>query len=258
MVGGGGSKEKSESISFPVDMTPKQYVQLRSNVANLIRDYLKTEGGPQYTEPFAAPLTPGEEEALGWITPEPSANVQAAEKYISGVLGGAFQTPERNPILQSYIEAAVRPINEAYNQYDLENRALFSRAGHRIQESSPFSVAQAIQDRGRMQAIGDVTAKIAYPAYEAEADRMERAAQGAYEADQLRLEQNIKVLEARALPRLIAQYGLDQGYAEFQRRMALLMNILGVAGQITSPHLGQFSQAEGEKTEGRAGILQQG
>jgi hypothetical protein len=213
-------------------------------MAGALSEWVET-GGPEYTGPFAAPITPAETEMLAEIRRQafmgPTAGETAASDLRLATMGGEYLTPEANPFLQGYIDVATRPLREAFEDENLQRKALFARAGHRLPESSPFARAQALGNRAYLNAIGDVTTKIAAGAYESERGRQMTAAEQASVQERERarftFERAQGALQDQALPRLIEQYGIDAGREEFNRRISQLAEVLGlsVEATLTSP-----------------------
>lgn len=254
-MSGGSASSESASQNWTKDLTPDEYKALRPWIGDVLRGFGET-GGPGYEGAFAAQMTAGESAALDQMGmfSDPSANAAAGDRLLGDTISGQYLTPESSPFLKDYIAAASRPINQAFDEGDLETRALFARAGHRLPESSPFARAQAISNRGRADALRDVGTQIGFAAYDRERGAQERAVAAANEIDRSRFEQAKSTLEAKALPRLIEQYGLDQGYAEFNRRMSVMMSILGLGAGLSSP-VGQFgsfgwSKSSSESSQG--------
>lgn len=238
-----GSKQTAETK----DLTPYEYRALRPFVAGQAQDWVTT-GGPAYEGAFAAPITAAETEMLGDIRSQalvPTAGETAAGTMRLGTLQGRYLTPESNPALDAYIQAAVRPIRSAYLDENMAAKALFSRAGQRIQESSPFSRLQIRSNEAYLNAIKDATAQIVAPAYEAERGRQMEASTQEREQAQMAFDRAQGALEAQALPRLIEQYGIDAGREEFARRTALLAEILGLTANLTMPTPATESESTG-------------
>lgn len=80
-------------------------------------------------------------------------------------LSTALLSPDTNPFLQATIEAATRPIIEAFQENTLPRlRASFTDAGQFIQPqgSSPFDLAVARASSGLANAVGDTSAEISF------------------------------------------------------------------------------------------------
>lgn len=152
------------------------------------------------------------------------------------------------------------------------DRGIFAAAGHNINASSPFT-AQRVRQQGDTQnalgqATADVTSQILGGNYQAERGR-QAAAQGQYaglgaqqygneramqmgatgqaaQQAQARLQNAMQGLQASALPRMIQDMGIERGIQEFQRRMGVMQNSLGMAGQLSQPTVGSFGKSHGQ------------
>lgn len=229
----GGSYNKSSSKSESKDVTPWEYRDLRWPVANTLRGMMG--GGPAYTGQFAAEMTPGESATLsriGEMTGGQTNLASAARGETERTLSGSYLGS--NPFLDASIRAAQRPMIDAFNEEGLVQRSNFARAGHRLDQSSPFARAEAIRERGLADAMGDVSTRLSAAAYEGERGRMQQAAQNAVTIDRAELQRSLDALQAQALPRLIQQYGLDKGYEEFVRRAEVALRAAGVVGDLTT------------------------
>jgi len=246
--------------SKPVDMTPQQYKNLRREVSGAFKYLLGGASGKGASggNPFGgSPLFQNLYGSQGSVAPMGEAEMAALNQVggmggqslldprvnnqISQTLRGDYLSPESNPFLQKTIEAAQRPITQQFRDQNLERQALFSRAGQSLPESSPFARAQAIGNEGYANALGDVSANIAGENYRLERDRQQNAVNQASQVDQARFTRALGNLEAQALPRMIADMGIERGMQEYNDRIAMLMNILGMGAQVSSPTLGTES-----------------
>lgn len=239
---GGGSFNVSKSISEsdPFDMTPWEYTNLRSTVAGGLSDIISSGGGPKWKGPFVAPITQAELDQLGYLNElqAPTRETVASDELLAETVAGKYLTPDSNPFLADYVRAAQSRVGEAYDTEEMERRALFARAGHRLPESSPFAYAQAKAQGEYAQATSDIATNVYANAYAAERNiQME-----AVEAQRVEIAQTWQVamqnLEAQALPRMIEQMGIDNALEEFYRRQQLLAAALGIAGQVTDVSIG--------------------
>jgi len=245
---------KSKQRTTTPDMQAQEFKNLRSPFAKALQGLLGTQGDhlsgiPQSQASqtgYAAPVGANEQALLDQLAAEGGQRNQLLNDTLSGKFVDAG-----NPFTQQAIAAAQRPTQEAFEQS--VGRVLpgqFSQAGHRTQpgQSSPFDTAAAIQSRGLANALGDIATNISFGAHEAERGRQQEA----ITFSQQEVDTSIKNLQAQALPRLIEQYGLDQGLAEFQQRTQQLMELLAILGGVTAPALGQKSKGDefGFKTSG--------
>lgn len=238
----GGGKQKSESVSTPVDATPSEFASLRGPFADLLKGILsgspgaaKVEGVPEYKGPVTAPVTSAEQALL--------TQLQGLKGGVGGDLlkdtvAGKYTDPNSNPFLKSFIEAAQRPTLQGLEETltrSLPGR--FTAAGQFVQPqgSSAFDRAAAIATRGVADAVGDIATKIGYGAYEGERGRQQEA----IKLGQAEVDTTIKNLQAQALPRLIQQYGLDVGLQQFRDRLNALLSVLGVTANVTRPNIAQ-------------------
>lgn len=237
----------ARSQNNPVDMTPNEFVAMRGNVSNELQNIFGG-GAQQYEGPFTAPASDAEMNQLSVLN-SMARGGGSLESLIGSELektiSGGYADPESNPYLRSTADAAKRGLTESLDQADLENRALFSRAGHKIQESSPFSTAQSLLGRSYANAVGDVETKIYGDNLQQERDRMQMATQMGTEFEQMRFVRGLDNLKAQELPRLIADLGIERGISQYNEFMEDVMEALGLATSAASPTLGQ----EGSSTQ---------
>lgn len=255
MGGGfGGSVSKSE----PVDMTPLKFAELRGPVAAGIRGGINPNYSPfNYAGPYAAQIGQGEQSALDYARysggPGGDFSGAGSTQLLNDTIGGQYLSAESNPFLQSYIDAAIRPIQQQAEQAGMDQRALFTQAGHKVQgdNSSPFAKARGDLQRDTMQAMGDTTSQIATQAYQAERANQLQAVNQATATQAARFQNAMGALEASALPRMVAQLGIDGGREEFNRRMKMIEEMLSIGANVASPHLGTKSvSVQGEVSAG--------
>lgn len=226
----GGSYSKSKSSSKTIDVTPDEYRGLRGGTAGAIKGLM--DGGPQYNGPFAAPVTQSEQNALTGLNQSIAGQSGRGVTYLEDTLGGRWLV--ENPYLEKQIAAAQRPAAQAYEEARLSDRGAFTAGGHAIGSSSPFSMARARALEGYGNTLSDISTNIAGQDYQAERGRMSQAASQLTDVQSKQLQDQISNLQAQALPRLVAQYGLDQGYAEFQRRVQVQLAAAGLGAQASS------------------------
>lgn len=245
MSGVGGSFSQSSSRSRTKDITPEEFAALRPEIANLFQSFFS--GGQGFSGPFAAPLGAGELSALQAVQQGASAGTSPdfglAQDALRRTAGGEFLSPESNPFLRQTILAAQRPVLEAFDEQELLDRSLFTRAGQQIQESSPFSRARGIATRGLVNELGDISTRIAGENFQAERGRQLAAASGLAQLDQAQFSRQVENLRAQALPRLVEDLGIERGIQEFQRRIDVLSQILALATGASS-QFGQFSSGD--------------
>lgn len=251
----GGSEQKSQQSSAPVDVTPGEFKRLREPIAQAFEQLFGARSGdplagiPQPSGPLVAPLSSGEQQFLDLLASEGGTRRNLLEQTQSG----AFLTPDTNPFLQAMIEAAQRPTLQGLEE--TLTRALpgrFTQAGQFVQPegSSAFDRAAAIATRGAAQSLGDIATNIAGQAFEAERGRQQESIQ----LGQQEVQTMVQNLQAQALPRLVEDLGIERGLNEFQNRLQALLQALATAsGQTTV--FGQESQGTSSGTSQR-GVTQ--
>jgi len=240
---------KSTSASESRDRTPSEYKGLRDPLANLFRassadisSFLGGDlgfGGVSGSDLglYRAPMTPGERSSLSDLggLAGGSRNEGLSEDLLGSTLRGDFLRPGSNPALGDVIRYTMQAINDAYNSQGLESSALFSRAGHRLDESSPFAQAQADLSKSRLDAIGRSTSEILFSGYEAERSRQLQAVEQQRANAAFEFDRQTKVFEASALPRLIDELGYERAFTEFSARLNALSQALGLATSASLP-----------------------
>lgn len=194
--GGGGSRS-----SKPKDVTPTEFVGLRPDVADEIRNLFATGGGPGFAGSTTAPVSGTEQDILARINAatQPSDATTAGQNFLQQLIeGGGINLPgltdvqgiqggtptgQANPFLAQAIEAAQRPLVENFQDIVAPAlRAEFTGAGQQIQGqgSSPFQEAAARAQSGLASAMGDIGTNLAFQ------DFAQRQALGSQEFQQLR------------------------------------------------------------------------
>lgn len=236
----------SSSKTTPKDMTPQAFKNLQGPLAGVLGKFIgaKPGGGnallsgvPQYQGPTSAPIGANEQALLGQLMNGPQAqNAGSADALIGKTLSGGFLPGQAgaNPFLDASIRAAQRPTLEGLTE--TLTRALpgrFTQAGQFIQPqgSSAFDRAGAIASRGAANAMGDIATNMSSGAYEAERGRQQQAVQ----LSQAQVQSTIQNLQAQALPRLIQEFGIQQGMAQFQNRVNSLLQALGISTGVAAP-----------------------
>ena len=203
---------------------------------------------------------------------------QAGQEDILKTLGGSYLNPSSNPYLSATIESAIAPLRSEWENTILPNLKLgFTKAGQTITGfgSSPFDRAASLASNEYMRNIADIGTKIAGQNYQSERDRMLQALglgqqatgqeigaqtsnisgrlaqQGQNLAERANQTQElVTTLQSVALPRLIEQYGLDQGVTEFRNRLNVLMQLLnqqaGLSVGTTVQGIGQSQPQQGQ------------
>jgi len=219
-----------------VDVTPSQFSGLRGQVASTLSG-LMAGGGPEWTGPFVAPMTPEEKSLLGIVqqqgmtTPPTEA---AAGGLLNRILSGEFLRPETNPFLQSTYESAIRPLTRQWEDVIMPNlRSGFTKAGHLIQASSPF--IKSVEQAGTrfMENLGDVAADIFGGNYARERGLMQQAIPQALQVGEEPMRRATIALQVSQLPRMIEQMGIDRALAEFTRRTGVQLTASQIAGMLS-------------------------
>lgn len=223
------------------DATPPEFAALRQPLATALSSLL-AGGFPQFQGSFTAPISAGETNALSALNSAiggqgaAGQGNAAAQDLLTQTLQGAFLSPESNPFLRATIEAASRPILQQFDDEFLRQRAQFTGAGQAVTSnaSSPFASAEARRQVGLANALGDVGTNLAFSNLANERGLQTQAIQLQQVQQQQEVQNLLSALEANALPRLIEQFGIDQGLTEFQRQQAQLLQLLGIIGNLGS------------------------
>ena len=229
----------SFNFSSQEDVTPGQFKNLRDPVTAGIQGIIGSEGGPAFQGPFTADIGGAEQAALEGVQGFGGNNFlqRQSDAFLGDQIAGRALSPESNPFLQQTIEAATRPLFRAFDDRELQERALFGRAGQKLQESSPFAQARSRATEGLLSAVGDVSGRIAGENFQRGLDRQQQAVNQVQATQTARFQQARGILESSALPRLIEQFGIDQGKREFDRRMQMMLAALQLGGSLGSPTL---------------------
>lgn len=239
---GGGGGEPSKIV----DTTPDAFEQLRGPVADLLKGIL---GGrmptaanvPAQAGNFAAPVTGQEQNFLNLIGQGAGGgpNAGAVNDILGQTLGGKFLSPDSNPFLRSTIEAATRPVIDAFrDNVAPELRSKFTAAGQIVQNegSSPFARAFAKAGSDLTRQVGDISSRIAAGNFEAERQRQQGAVTQALQVDASTLDNAVQGLQASALPRIIEQFGIDKGIEVFNQQVSVLLEALRLASAVSAPN----------------------
>ncbi len=242
---GGSQNEQSQR---PVETTPKAFKELQQPIADLLKSIFGGPGGAQQggtgggaftgvTDPsrFTAGMGAGEQNLLNQLQGLLGGGgqpVDNANSLLNQTLGGQFLSPDSNPFLQSTIQAAQRPLLEQFQDVTMPGlQSAFTAAGQRTQPggSSAFDKAKAIESRGLFNALGDIGTKIAGENFEKERARQVQAVTQAGQLSTQQVQNTIQGLQAAALPRLIEQFGIDKGLAEFNQRIDTVLKAIQLA-----------------------------
>ncbi len=246
----GGS---SESSSGSFDLQDQAFKDLRGPIADIFRNLFGQFGGDLgagFEGPLVAPVSFEEQQLLGRFESggeldQLTEGQKAAAKHRLATISG------ENLDQTEQFEPFARAIREQFEEAQLESVGKFTQAGQRVQESSPFARASAITSRGLSDALSRTAADI----FKTERGFQEQAAAGEEAQTAARAQANAAKAEALtarlsavALPRLVADLGLERGQEEFARRMEVLLNLFGLsvqATQVVVAGFGSASSAEG-------------
>ena len=268
-MGGGFGTTKSRSSSKTKDLQAQQFKDLRGPYADVLAGafpYLTDffSGGEQFggvddgrLDDLRAPMTPGEEGALNRLNFQLAGdpNQILSDELIGSTLRGEYLSPETNPGFADLLSYTNRAISDEFNKEDLEQRALFARAGQDLPESSPFAQASVDLSKARMDAIGRNTAALTSGIYESERGRQVQAIEQRRANASFEFERQFEGLQANALPRLIDEIGFERGFAEYKSRIDSLMLALGITADVTAPALGTFSRGSSFTQSGGGGVM---
>jgi hypothetical protein len=244
-MSGGGAFAESDSNAR--DKTPKEFKAQRGFVTDTLVDRINT-GGPGIDGPFAAPVTDAEQRGLNTLQNETfgAGGLGALQDdFLRNAIGGGQQ----NPFLQETIDAATRPIVENAQLRELQDRALFTGAGQKIQASSAFTEDRTRSLRDTERAIGDISSQISFQDFE----RRTREAIESVTLANNRLAEQRETITALALPRLVEQFGLDGANEEMRRMFTVMENALTELGNLTAPTLGTDSDSVQASASGSYG-----
>ena len=182
---------------------------------------------------FAEGLSPEEQAVVDSIFGNASGSpeAQAGQDFRRRTIEGDFL--EVDPRTR---EALTRPILEAFEEARRGDLGAFTRAGQRVQESSPFFRTRALAERGLANALADAEVSLV----ERGRERQFETASQAEAQDAQRAATATQRLQAVALPRLVRDLGIERGLEEFNRRLSVLLNLFQTAAGATQPTGGTF------------------
>lgn len=231
------STSNQTSSSTPTDMTPPAIKGLQGPFAAAISNLFGTgglSGIPNYNPTSGAvPTAPiGANETSGLNNLNNRMNDPTITNYLNNTINGQYLPGQAgaNPFLNSAIESAQRPTWQGL--YDTLSKTLpgrFTQAGQFTNPhgSSAFDMAAARAGEAASNTAGGIAAQMSSGAYTQERANQNQAVQ----LSQQDVQTTISSLQAQALPRLIQQYGIDQGLQLFQTRIQSLLQALGVVTQ---------------------------
>jgi len=240
---------KSTSSTTVRDRQADEFKALRGDFADLLGGQMGnissllggdlTYGGVDNLDNYRAPMSADELDAFEALRAGSAGgpNDELRSNLLGRTLEGDYLSPESNPGLRDLIRYTNQSINDTFNSEDLAQRSLFARAGQVLPESSPFAAAQADLASARLDAIGKNVAQITSGAYESERGRQVQAVDQSRSDAEFQFNRQLEYLQATALPRLIDEVGFERGFEEFNNRVTVLAQALGLLGQVTAPAL---------------------
>lgn len=204
-----------------------------------------------------------------------SALQQAGQQNILDTLGGRYLDPSTNPWLKATADAAAGDL-----QYDWENRVMpnlrtsFTGKGQTVTPgsfgSSAFDRAGALAANEQTRQMQDMLTQIYGENYANERNRQlealglgqqatqqqigaqtagltaQQGQQGLNQAERAQQTQElVTTLQSVALPRLIEQYGIDQGVEQFRTRLNTLLQLLGIQAGVTGASIANVQPSQG-------------
>ncbi len=243
-MSGGSSRTRSR------DLTPGEFVGLRPGVASQLRSE-SFGGGPGTVAfnpegGFAAGIGGPEQAALDRVLTPDADRVQseaATRDFLLSRIRGDELDFTNDPAFQRILDFAGNRFLSGFNEREEANRALFSRAGQRIQDSSSFADAASRISEAKSQGLVDIGSQLIGQQFGAARNRQFDAAGQLSNIEAGRFDRQREALEAASLPRLIADLGLERGREEFARRQDNILRALGLSLEAASPTIGQFSES---------------
>jgi len=235
-----------DSSTKPKDLTPAQFKQLRSPTRDqLLGASAGTGPFAGYTGPMAAPITADETAAIGNVQAAAApGNTAMSSDYLRNLIGGSQVDLSADPEFAKVLDFAQNRFLSGFDATEEANKALFARAGHQVQDSSPFANAASRISQAKSQGLADVESQLIGSQLNTTRDRQFDAVTALSGLDTAQLERGVKELEAVALPRLIADMGLERGRAEYARRQELLLRALGLQLEASSPSVGSVGTGQ--------------
>lgn len=257
----GGSSSQSNYTSTPSNLQNPAYTSLSPDVASALQSLFATgqpsalnptqvQGQPSNgaANPLVAGLT-GQEtglvnQAVGQAAP--NSNVVNAGNAINSMLAPGYAASlATNPFTQSVVGAATQPLINAFNQTTVPAlNGQFTAAGQRVNNSSAsgqaggssaFDNAFNNAQTNLQSNIGATAANIEGSAYNTGLAQQSNAINQAGALSTQQLQNTIQSLTAAALPRMVQQYGIQQGLSLYQQQVQTILTALGLGGQVSQP-----------------------
>ena len=239
MSGGGGY---SSSKGRPRDVSPSEYKALRPGVATDLTNLFRNPAS--YQGQLYAPIRQNESDILAGLQTagrNPFGQGATREELLNTIQGrsAGFQS-----LLDEAVGAASKDITNYAQDQNLENRALFGRAGQTLSESSPFAMAQAKSNAGILDALQKASVGIRLPSMMQERQNQLSAIGMLNEQNQGDLSRELAILEAQGLPRAIEEQGISRGVDLFKEQQQRIMQAMAMLAQITSPTIGTSTDSK--------------
>jgi hypothetical protein len=208
---------------------------------------------------LVAPVTGTQQSLLDQLTASaaPGANYDAGQAELGKTIGGQYLTPDSNPFLQAYITAAQKSLSDAFSRQivpDLLSRSTLRGQAVQGEGSSAFANAAANAANDYEQNLGNVATNIAYPAYAQERQNQLQAINSAQALSSAETQRLTGILQQAALPQLTADLGIQRGLEEYQRRVNVLLQALGITSGTAQPQIGNVSQSSSNSYQGGIGV----
>lgn len=221
-----------------------------------------TMANPDFTgtSPLVAGMSPEEQALVQMIVGGAGGNALtgATSDQALATLRGDYLSPQSNPFLAAYIQAAQRPVTEQFNRTTVPNLlGRYTQAGQQIQGAGSTAFAGAANTAANdfTQSLSDISTRISEGAYNAERDRQTGMVGTANQISNDELQRLQKRLESAALPRLIQDLGIQRGIAEFNRRMQVIMDALKLASGVSAPTVANSQSSSGTSGNGIASLI---
>lgn len=246
---------QSQSTGTPGNYNPFT-AQLMPNIMGIVGGVGNPFSSFSPSGPFAAGMAPGESSALGNL-PTGAGSSPGAAGYTSDVLGGKYLPGSPNfdsSTLNAAIGAAQQPtltnLNQVLSQ-DLPSQ--FIQSGQVFNPRAPagsgaagtptgstaFDTAAGRAVNTAAKSISDIASTMSQNVYNTE----RQLQQGGVQLSQGELNSTIQNLQAQSLPRMIQQYGVDQGVKVFQQTVSSVLDFLKTLGGIGAPNIAAATQA---------------
>jgi len=254
----GGSEQKQQSTSAPVDLNP--FKDLRGDFGSTLQSLYKSGGAPGYSGPFTGDINDAQRRAMAGS--ESLAFDPTRSQYLQDSMMGKFLPGQAggNPFFTAAVEAAQRPTLQGLQR--TLSRGLpsqFAMAGQQTgpRGSSAFDRAGNIAIEGAQNMVGDIATKMGNEAWTGGRALQQNAVQ----LQQQDLEGMIKNLTAQSLPMEVQERGIGRAMESHNKRLESLMQALQLMAGITSPNIANQQQSTGSGTSEKGivpGLLPKG